>query len=496
MDTMHLTDSPRTRWFAGLRRSRSRVLGGVAAGFAEFWAVDPLLIRVLVVSPLLAALFAMTGQVVLGLYWSSPLTQLLWLAAAATIAAYLVGWVLLPNPDGASLARRFLGWGGPIGALAKLVVGSVLLIALGWLGLVALALLGALDGISPLLYVLGMLVAVGGVAMLGVWLARGGDLRDAVHRLGAPGFGRTDAPAPAAWADPAPTEGAAPAGWSNPADGDPTLVLGADSEPAMTLPVPGPASGDPTLVLGSVDRARAAATAAADARAAAAEAQRRARTEARRARRAQRKERNRWGWLVAAVTLITAGTLVLTDRAGVTSLGWAGVAMVCLALLTTGVLVGAWFGSGRWLIAPALLLAGLIAAGGLASDALDQAATAPPVAITPKELPKDEQYDVGWEEGAVTVDLTTTKELDSRMLSLTVNRGSLTVIIPTDQWTEAYSEVMLGRNNLTTGGPNVARSAQQSLNGPSDMAVPAGGQPLYLDLHVGVGELTIIEQES
>ena len=77
-----------------------------------------------------------------------------------------------------------------------------------------------------------------------------------------------------------------------------------------------------------------------------------------------------------------------------------------------------------------------------------------------------------------------------------MDRGSLTVIIPTDQWTEAYGEVMLGRNNLTPGGPSVARSAQQSLNGPTDMAAPAGGQPLYLDLHVGVGELTVIEQES
>ena len=61
---------------------------------------------------------------------------------------------------------------------------------------------------------------------------------------------------------------------------------------------------------------------------------------------------------MAAVTLITAGALVLTDRAGATSLGWAGIAMVCLALLTTGVLVGAWFGSARWLIAPALAAAG------------------------------------------------------------------------------------------------------------------------------------------
>jgi phage shock protein PspC (stress-responsive transcriptional regulator) len=484
MDTMHAAAAPRSRWFAGLRRSRSRLLGGVAGGFAEFWEVDPLLVRVLAASPLLAAMAAFIEQVILGLYWTVPVTQLLWLIAAGTIAAYLLGWVLIPQPEAGSLARRFLRWGGPLGTLVKLVVIGGLLLTASWLGLVALALVGALDDLSPLVYVTGMLVTVGGLATLGVWLARGGDLRDALHRLGSPGLGRTNTPAAAAWVDPA-------AG-----DADPTLVLDVDDEPTVTLPVGDPMSGDPTLVLDSVDRARAAATAAADARAATAEAQRRARAEARRVRRAERRERNRWGWLVAAVALITAGTLVLTDRAGVTTLGAAGIAMTCLVLLTLGVLVGAWFGSARWLIAPALLLAGAIAAGGLASDALDRAAAAPAIVITPKELPKDEQYAAGWEEGAVTVDLTRTKELDSRMLSLSVDRGSLTVILPADQWTEAYSEVLLGRNNLTTGGPNVARSAQQSLNGPSDMAVPAGGQPLYLDLHVGIGELTLIEQES
>jgi phage shock protein PspC (stress-responsive transcriptional regulator) len=484
MDTMDAAAPPRARWFAGLRRSRSRLLGGVAGGFAEFWEVDPLLVRVLAVSPLLAAMAAFVGQVILGLYWTVPVTQLLWLIAAGTIAAYLLGWMLIPQPDAASLARRFLAWGGPLGILVKLVVIGGLLLAAGWLGLVALALVGALDDLSPLVYVTGMLVTVGGLATLGVWLARGGDLRDAVHRLGSPGLGRTDTPAPVTWVDPV-------AG-----DADPTLVLDVDGEPTITMPVPDPTSGESTLVLDSVDRARAAATAAADARAAAAVAQRRARAEARRARRAERRERNRWGWLVAAVTLITAGALVLTDRAGATTLGWAGIAMICLALLTTGVLVGAWFGSARWLIAPALLLAGLIGAGGLASDAVDQAAAAPPIAITPKELPEDEQFAMGWQEGAVTVDLTNTKELDSRVLSLTVDRGSLTVIIPTDQWTEASGRVDLGRNKLNTGALGVLGIAQQSLNSPVDMVQGRGAQPLYLDLHVGIGELTIIEQES
>jgi hypothetical protein len=313
-----------------------------------------------------------------------------------------------------------------------------------------------------------------------VWLARGGDLRDALHRLGSPGFGRIDPPA--AWVDPA-------AG-----DSDPTLVLDVDGEPTVTLPVPGQTAGEPTLVLDSVDRARAAATAAADARAAAAEAQRRTRAEARRARRAERRERNRWGWLVAAVTLITAGALVLTDRAEATSLGAEGIAMICLALLTTGVLVGAWFGSARWLIAPALLLAGLIAGGAVAIEALDAAASAPPISVAPETLPAQDLGGMNWEEGAVTVDLTGTRTLDSRALALSVDRGSLTVIIPKGQWTEINSSVSWGRNNLTHEGMAIFTSGGHQLNMPAEPQPDDG--PLFLDLHVGVGELTVIEQES
>ena len=482
MDTTQATAPPRTRWFAGLRRSRSRSLGGVAGGFAEFWEVDPLLVRVLAVSPLLAAMAAFGGQVILGLYWTVPVTQLLWLIAAGTIAAYLLGWVLIPHPEGTSLARRFLRWGGPIASLVKLVVIGGLLLAAGWLGLVALALMGALDDLSPLVYVTGMLVTVGGLATLGVWLARGGDLRDALHRLGSPGFGRSEPGAPAAWVDPAAGEG------------DPTLVLNVDGEPTVTMPAPDPTSGEPTLVLDSVDRARAAATAAADARAAAADAQRRARAEERRARRAERRERNRWGWLVAAVTLIAAGTLVLTDRAAVTGLGWAGIAMICLTLLTTGVLVGAWFGSARWLIAPALLLAGLIAGGAVATEALDAAASAPPISVAPETLPARDLGGMNWEEGAVTVNLTGTKVLDSRALALSVDRGSLTVIIPKGQWTEISSSVSWGRNNLTPEGRDVFASGGHQLNMPAEPQ--PDDAPLFLDLHVGVGELTVIEQES
>ena len=97
MDTMHLTALPRTRWFAGLRRSRSRVLGGVAAGFAEFWAVDPLLIRVLAASPPLASMFAWASVVIIGADAMIPVTLLLWAVAAVMGMAYLLGWLLIPS---------------------------------------------------------------------------------------------------------------------------------------------------------------------------------------------------------------------------------------------------------------------------------------------------------------------------------------------------------------------------------------------------------------
>ncbi len=491
MDTMHLATQPRPRWFAGLRRTRPRILGGVAAGFAEFWAVDPLLIRVLVASPLLAAIFVLMAQTVLGLYGLGPVAGLLWLTAAATIAGYLLAWILIPTFDADSVVRRFLNLSGPVGALAKLMVGAVLLIVLGYVGLVALALLANLGAFSPLLLMFGMLVAVVGVAMLGVWLARGGDPRDALRRVGSPGLGRTDATTPPAWADPGSL------------DGEPTRVLATDDtvvgegrEATLSLPVPPHVSGEDTVELGSVDRARAAATVAADARAAAAEAARRERAAQRLVRRAERRERNRWGWLVAAVTLVTAGVLVLTDRSGVTSLGAGGIGVVALGLLTIGVLVGAWFGSARWLIAPALLLAGVLGTAAVAADAMDQAATAAPVTIAPTSLPADEQSSANWDEGTVTVDLTGTRALNSRVLDLSVGRGSLTVIIPADQWTEAYGEVALGVNNLNTGQLGVLRSGQQSLNSPVDAVLPRGAQPLNLYLRVGVGELTLIEQES
>ena len=82
MDTQQLHETTPPRWFAGLRRSDARVMGGVASGFADFWGVDPVLVRVLLASPCLAAVLTTVSQLWLEAFigWAATteLLQALW----------------------------------------------------------------------------------------------------------------------------------------------------------------------------------------------------------------------------------------------------------------------------------------------------------------------------------------------------------------------------------------------------------------------------------
>ena len=575
METMHQAAPTRPRWFAGLRRSRSRMLGGVATGFADFWSVDPMLLRVLLVSPIATGILALMlmpwSEAVMGAWLAVGITQLLWVLSGLVVVGYVVAWILIPLEDRESVARRFLWLGGTSGTLLKFVfvIGALILVA--WFGLVLVALgLSILQDLNGGMVGLLLLLGLAGLVALGVWVSRGGDLRDAVVRFGSPGFGRVEPGSGPAARTPGtahPTEAGRVVGPEDDPrfmpgqheadrttvldpDADPTTVLGPDHDPTTVLgpdhdptTVLGP-DHDPTTVLGpdgdpipladpwfapgeadrtfayapasgndgapppwdpaaqppdAVDRARAAATAAADARAAAAEAERRQRVAENRARRAAaravRKERNRWGKLVAAVTLLTAGVLFLTDQLALTSLGALQIGVISLALLAGGVLVGAWFGSARWLILPALLLSAVLGAGSFLSATLDDVATMDPVTWTPKALPADQSTWMHWDSGVVTVDLTEAESLDSRSLTLDVDRGTLTVIIPEGQWTVGSSNVALGENHLDSGATTLFASSPIEVNSPSEFGEDDPG-PLVLDLNVDIGELNLIQKEA
>jgi phage shock protein PspC (stress-responsive transcriptional regulator) len=85
-----------------LTRSHDRRLGGVCGGLADYFDIDPTLVRVLFV--LSFFLPPVGGTVVL---------------------AYLVLWLIMPAPQGAPAAERMdLGGSGPDGAL---ILGVILL---------------------------------------------------------------------------------------------------------------------------------------------------------------------------------------------------------------------------------------------------------------------------------------------------------------------------------------------------------------------------------
>ena len=169
------------------------MLGGVASGFAEFWRVDPLVVRVVLGAPLLTAMLSWVGLLWIEVFLG-PLavafTQVLWLVTAGVGLAYLMGWVLIPPSGGVSLVRRVLQRRGVRGTLVKLALLVGGFVAVAWF---CLACLIVIDSLDSAVGVLAVLVGLLTLALLGVWMGRGGDLRDAVQRFGSPGFGRPGA---------------------------------------------------------------------------------------------------------------------------------------------------------------------------------------------------------------------------------------------------------------------------------------------------------------
>ena len=251
----------------------------------------------------------------------------------------------------------------------------------------------------------------------------------------------------------------------------------------------------------AVDRARAIAAAEAEARAEAERAAKQARLEERRARRvaarAVRRDRNRWGWLVAAIALIVSGVLFLTDQTGATHVGLLRIGVIALAILGVGVLVGTWFGSARWLIVPALALAGATGLGTWVSTSLDQASQAQPVSFAPAALRADSTQSRSWHTGDVTVDLRDTRNLSGGFVQLQVDRGALTVLLPKGTWTSVHTELWAGQNLLDPVGPTVgdvqiANSTWTELNPPENL--DTSKVPLSLDLRVHFGQINVIEE--
>ena len=131
------------------RRATDRVIGGVAAGIADYFNVDPLLVRA-----------AFVGLMIFG---------------GAGLVLYVGAWLLIPvegeDDSSAEAAMRRLGF-TPGGMSTSLVL-------IGLLLLIAFVVLGGDVGISPTEYINPPVLLIAAMVVLGVLLLRRGGSRSA-----------------------------------------------------------------------------------------------------------------------------------------------------------------------------------------------------------------------------------------------------------------------------------------------------------------------------
>lgn len=460
------------------RAVERRWLGGVASGLAEYWDIDPVITR-------------------LGFALLTPF--------GVGFLLYLLGWALIPAADADhSLVGRLFApdQAGRHRNLQVLLVATLLLPVAMQMAPVPAALLWIFLRIDTT-DLLRFLLVLGFLALLG-WLAAGGDSNLLLDRLRERFWSTPRLAQPPATQPPA-TQSMATQSvqFDQPPADSPTRFDGLTS----TVVIPTPSEPDPQGAAWqafqaqqaafaqaaeerSAEQERAAATLAAQrAEQEAARAARRAQSRAQRvAARAERRERNRWGRLVAAAALIGAGALALTDLAGWTTLGYAGIGIASLGILAAGVLAGAWFGSARWLIAPALVLTLALTGQQAAAGRLAELQSSDPLIEAPTRLSQDGQY-LGFGDGNNVLDLTKVRRFAGQSVYVRQGIGTLTLVVPRNVTAQVHSRVIVGHNKAVASQPGWNQAGSQLLT-----ATGFSGQPtpqLFVNAELTCGTFEI-----
>lgn len=382
------------------RRTDERVLGGVAAGIADYLGVDVTVVRLAVV------LLAFAGPGVI---------------------AYVAAWVLVPaappgTPRNAPPARPAVS--GPAGVL------GAILVAVGVVALLRKVFWWDAHLLFPL-----ALLAIGAVLLL----------RPGLDPSSPPPVGT---PEPAAAPGP-PGEAASSEALEGLSPAPPGVAdeLTAAGPPAVAAPPPGAASAG---VTGAVPG------------------------------------RSSLGALVAGLALVVAGLAWVLAASGVMDLSAGDVLATALVVVGGGLVVGAWWGSARWLIALAVPLALALGVASLAGvpfrDGFGQRTFLPRSADEVRD-----EYRLG--AGELLVDLSDVDVGPERTVRVraSVGMGSLRVVVPAAVAVDASGRVRLGQIRFPNGVGADGFGAEQRW---SEKGATGAGR-FELDLRVGMGEVAV-----
>jgi phage shock protein PspC (stress-responsive transcriptional regulator) len=198
---------------------------------------------------------------------------------------------------------------------------------------------------------------------------------------------------------------------------------------------------------------------------------------------------SRLGRVTFSLLLLVLGVVALVDVVGHERVPFAGYLAAALAAVGLGLVIGAWFGRARGLIALGIVLSVALAIAGAAGDMRGWRGSAGDITWQPATMAElSDRYEHG--AGNVRLDLS---QLDftgqDKHVTVRLNVGDLRVIVPTNTDVEVTEKVNVGDATVFDqrfDGINTPRRTVTN-NGPDG---PGGGH-LTLDVQLAAGNLEV-----
>jgi hypothetical protein len=193
------------------------------------------------------------------------------------------------------------------------------------------------------------------------------------------------------------------------------------------------------------------------------------------------------------VTLLTAGTLIALDVASVIEVDALIVIATALAVVATGLMIGAFVGRSRGLIALGVVLVlVLIPLAALPDDIRWNAGAGAgdhTYRVTSQE-DLETEYELG--AGELTLDLRRLDLTEPAEVDVSLGAGELIVVLPDDVPVSATADVAVGVIELPGERPVEGVDVSSAWNRSADDAATAG--ILNLTLSTGLGQVTVIDE--
>jgi phage shock protein PspC (stress-responsive transcriptional regulator) len=198
---------------------------------------------------------------------------------------------------------------------------------------------------------------------------------------------------------------------------------------------------------------------------------------------------SRLGRVTFSLLLLVLGILALVDVVGHDQVPFAGYVAAALATVGLGLVVGAWVGRARGLIALGIILAVMLAAATAAGQVRPWRGSAGDLTWAPATVSElSDRYEHGFGDAQLDLSQLNLDGQDKKVV-VRLNAGDLRITVPQKTDVEAVTKVNVGNANVfdvTWDGVNTPRRTITN-NGPDG---PGGGH-LTLDIQVSAGNVEV-----